>query len=258
MPLCFPYTGLCMASAEKPVPGNADYGIDAPKTVRWLATRGLLLMMFGAIVFTVNQTSNPQAARTIGSMTFFPGVGFALAAAVMFWSSKVGKMKLRDEMLDSMTWNGSEKVLDAGCGRGLMLIGAAKKLGKAGKATGCDIWTTDLSGNTLAAVSLNAKAEGVADRVKIDTADIRKLPYADASFDVVLSSLVIHNLKAEGRELAVKELWRVLKPGGTLLIADIFQTPNYARMLEGRGATVSLSTTRFLWCVPTRWLRATK
>jgi len=248
-----------MASATKAATGNADYGIDAPKTVRWLATRGILLAMFGAIVFNVNQISNPQAAHTIGSMTFFPGVGFTLAAAVMYWSSKVGKMKLRDEMLDSISWSGNEKVLDAGCGRGLMLIGAAKRLSKAGKATGCDIWTTDLSGNNQGAVSVNAKAEGVADKVKIDTADIRKLPYPEATFDVVLSSLVIHNIKGpEGRELAVKELWRVLKPGGTLVIADIFQTPKYAKMLEERGASVTLSGTSFLWCLPTRWLRTTK
>jgi SAM-dependent methyltransferase len=248
-----------MASASTSAPGKADYGIDAPKTLRWLATRGALLALFGVIVFNVNQISNPQAAHTIGAMTFFPGIGFLAAAAVMFWSSKVGKLKLRDEMLDSITWNGSEKVLDAGCGRGLMLIGAAKKLGKGGRTTGCDLWTTDLSGNTLAAVSMNAKSEGVSDKTKIDTADIRKLPYAEASFDVVLSSFVIQNIRGpEGRELAVKELWRVLKPGGTLLIADIFQTPNYAKMLQERGANVTLSGTSFLWCLPTRWLRATK
>jgi len=250
-----------MASATKSQPdlGKPDYGIDAPKTVRWLATRGALLALFGVIVFNVNQVSNPQAAHTIGSMTFFPGLGFLLGAAVMVWSSKFGKLQLRDEMLDSISWSGSEKVLDGGCGRGLMLIGAAKRLSKSGRATGCDIWTSDLSGNTLAAVSMNAKTEGVADRVKIDTADLRKLPYAEASFDVVLSSLAIHNIRGpEGRELAVKELLRVLKPGGTLLILDIFQTPNYAKMLEERGASVTVSGLKLLWCLPTRWLRATK
>ncbi len=253
------YTRPCMAFATNSS-SKADYGIDAPRVLRWLATRGLLLALFGVIVFNVNQQSNPRAAQSIGAAAFFPGLGFLVAAAVMFWSSKIGKQKLRDEILDAISWSGSEKVLDAGCGRGLMLIGAAKRLNKSGRATGIDSWNSnDLSGNSLAAATANAKAEGVSDRIKIDTGDLRKLPFADASFDVVLSSLAIHNLRgAEGRKLAVKELWRVLKPGGTLAIADIARTASYAEMLEERGAIVTLSSNRLLWCVPTRWLMARK
>lgn len=47
---------------------------------------------------------------------------------IMIWGSKVGKRLLRDKMIDSISWRGDEKVLDVGCGHGLMLIGAAKRL----------------------------------------------------------------------------------------------------------------------------------
>ena len=47
-----------------------------------------------------------------------------LTSAVMVWSSRVGKLKLRDTLLDGLTWRGDENVLDVGCGRGLLLIGA--------------------------------------------------------------------------------------------------------------------------------------
>ena len=70
-----------------------------------------------------------------------------------------------------MPWRGDEKVLDVGCGRGLFLIGAAERL-TTGKATGVDIWQSeDLSNNTGDAVMANAKAEGVAAKVKIETAE---------------------------------------------------------------------------------------
>ena len=76
----------------------------------------------------------------------------------MIWSSKVAKPSLRDRLLDSLELKGDEKVLDVGCGRGLLLIGIAKRL-KSGKATGIDVWShEDLSGNSADATKANAKA----------------------------------------------------------------------------------------------------
>ena len=71
----------------------------------------------------------------------FLSVGAACTAMGfwMIWTSKVGKVREREALLDRITWSGTERVLDAGCGRGLMLIGAAKRL-TTGKATGIDIW----------------------------------------------------------------------------------------------------------------------
>jgi cyclopropane fatty-acyl-phospholipid synthase-like methyltransferase len=57
----------------------------------------------------------------------------------MLWGSKFVKFRLRDKWLNSISWCGDEKVLDIGCGHGLMLIGAAKRL-RDGKAIGIDLW----------------------------------------------------------------------------------------------------------------------
>jgi len=90
----------------------------------------------------------------------------------------------------------------------------------------------------------NATIEGVLERVAIETGDMRSLPFADGSFDLVLSSLAIHNIRTRlDRAKAVAEGWRVLKPGGRLLIADIRSTALYAKTLDALGA---MTTTRRL------------
>ncbi len=79
----------------------------------------------------------------------------------------------------------------------------------------------------------NAEAEGVRDRVELHTGDMRRMPFADGTFDMVLSSLAIHNIHpAEGRDQAVSEAVRVLRPGGRLLVADISATVAYAGRLR--------------------------
>ena len=73
---------------------------------------------------------------------------------------------------------GCEQVLDVGCGRGLMLIGAAKRL-NTGRAIGVDIWKMeDQSQNLPTAALANAKIEFVAERVEVRTADMRGVPLA--------------------------------------------------------------------------------
>lgn len=237
-----------------------DYGLDAPRMVRRLASRALLMLAVAVILYFVNRTSNPSAALPLAISLAIIGASFGFAAVVMYLSSRIAKVKVRDLILQSIPWRGDEHVLDVGCGRGLFLIGAAKRL-KTGKATGIDLWNPqDLSGNTAEAALANAKAEGVDKRVKIETGDARKLPFGDRSFDVVLSSLALHNIsyKAE-RAQAVREIDRVLKPGGYLAIFDVFYTRQYAKILEALGfEDIRVSPLTLLWCVPTRSLTARK
>src|SRR5262249_137092 len=120
---------------------------------------------------------------TLAMPGLFAGMGLVATGLWMAWDSKIGKVTRRERLLDRLTWKGDEHVLDVGCGRGLMLIGAARRL-STGKATGIDIWQAeDLSGNILDATLENARREGVADRVDVQSADMRQLPFPDQTFD---------------------------------------------------------------------------
>lgn len=248
-----------MAEAVASVPPTADYGIDAPLEVRRMFTRGGWLMGLGLVLWFVNHSEYPGPAASLLMALGISAAVFWAVGGIMLWSSRVGKLAMRDKLLDSLQLKGDEKILDAGCGRGLLAIGAAKRL-KSGKVTGIDVWSDDLSGNSADACKQNAKIEGVSEKVRVETGDIRRMVYPAANFDVVMSSLVIHNLADQpDREQAVKEMWRVLKPGGKLLIYDIFRTGEYAKTLRGLGAAdLALSGTSWLWCVPSRSLTARK
>jgi len=237
-----------------------DYGLDAPKLVRRFAMRGVLFIAFAGFLYYSNRNTSPGPAGSIAVMSLAVGATFALVAIIMVWSSRITKPKVIHRILDSIPWRGDENVLDVGCGRGLFLIAAAKRL-KTGKATGVDIWRSeDLSGNTAEATMNNVKAEGLANRIKIENTDARKLPFGANSFDVVVSSLAIHNIDGSAeRAKALREIARVLKPGGYLAILDIFHTGEYAKLFGQLGwSDVQLTPLTFLWCVPTRTLTARK
>jgi SAM-dependent methyltransferase len=219
-------------------PQPPDYGLDAPGVVRnlFLVTAAGLALWLSTLFLWSGRVALGPAVFPLGRMGLGVSIGCGLMGFWMVWDSKRGKVKGREQMLNKLSWTGAEHVLDVGCGRGLMLIGAAKRL-TSGKATGIDLWQAeDLSGNRPEATLENARREGVTERVEVRTGDMRTLPFPDASFDIVLSSNAIHNLyAAPDREKAVSEIARVLKPAGRLLIIDIRHCRQYAAILRSRG-----------------------
>src|SRR5580692_10009597 len=242
------------AALKETSSGQPDYGLDAPLLVKRMFTRGAWTIAIGLAVYLINRSEYPGPAGTLLAVFCVIGAGFLGVGGWMIWSSRTGKLQLRDRLVDLVELKGDEKVLDAGCGRGLITIGAAKRL-KAGKATGVDVWdATVLSGNSSDAAKLNAKLEGVADKVRFETGDIRKLAYPEQSYDVAISAVAIHNFSDRNdRDKVVRELWRVLKPGGRVLILDIRHVGEYASVLRDSGAEdVTVSSHGFLWCLPTK------
>jgi len=223
-------------------------------------SRGAWTLAVALVLYVVNRSEYPGPALRMCGVLALIALVFLAIGAVMVWSSRVAKLRLRDQMLDSLALRGDERVLDVGCGRGLLAIGAAKRL-KNGRVVGIDVWNPlDLSGNTPDAAKANAKIEGVAEKVRIENGDAQKLVYPDNHYDVVVSSLALHNIPEQNaRAQSVREMLRVLKPGGKLAIFDIFRTGEYAEVLQAAGAKdVELSKTSFLWCVPGRSLTARK
>jgi ubiquinone/menaquinone biosynthesis C-methylase UbiE len=232
---------------------RATYGIDAPGAVRANIVLGVV---FVAVAAAGAAWSIP--AWAIGIAVCLAALCF-FYAAVMLWSSLVAKKRLCARLVAALALRGDERVLDAGCGRGLALIACAKKL-TTGKAVGIDLWAAkDQSNNSPDATLANAAAEGVADRVTVETGDITKLPLADASFDAIISMIVIHNIPSrDGRDRALRELARVLKPGGCMVLYDLLHTARYAQVLRDAGMTVETLSRETLWLLPSRSLLARK
>lgn len=168
----------------------------------------------------------------------FPGASAAQiigTTASYIYATRAGKFHVWNEILADLRLRGDETLLDMGCGRGAVLLAAAKRLPQ-GRAIGVDLWHADQTDNSQQATLANAALESVTDRVELHTADMTALPMADESVDVVVSSLAIHNIPTRaGRRLALDQAVRVLRPGGRLAIADLRETRQHAAHLRELG-----------------------
>jgi SAM-dependent methyltransferase len=241
-------------------PTRADYGLDAPGVVVGNAVAGAATLAGAGIGWAALRRRHRVPAAVLGGWLAVWGLVAVAQAGLMVRSSRAGKVKERDRLLGELAWRGDEWVLDVGCGRGLLLIGAAKRL-TSGRAVGLDLWRTqDQAGNDPAVTAVNARVEGVAERVELCDGDARRLPFDDRTFDVVVSSLALHNIPgAAGRAAAVGEIARVLKPGGRVAILDFRDTADYAAALAAAGLDdVQRSQRRFAVYPPVRVVTATK
>ena len=230
---------------------KGSYGIDAP----YMLSVPAALIVAGIV--------NAIASQTVWPLVPAAGIGACMCFGL--YASRRGKFVVWAELLDRLGLRGDERILDLGCGRGAVLLLAAQHL-TTGRAVGVDLWRRgDQSGNASDATQRNAAAEVVADRVELRTADMTALPFEDDSFDVVVSNLAMHNVKGRaGRDRAIEQAVRVLRPGGRLMIADIFGTRQYSAQLAELGmAGITLENLgwRLWWSGPwlaTRLVTATK
>ncbi len=200
------------------------------------------------------------SAKLLLTPTFWlVGAAFLAEGILMVVYAKVWKFRHCERMMNLVSWQGNEQVLDVGTGRGLLMIAAARRL-SSGRAVGVDIWSAkDLSGNSPENTLRNAELEGVRDRVEIRTESAEKMSFPDATFDVVLSNLCIHNIPSRaGRKSACQEIIRVLKPGGRALISDYINTRDYVRWFRAAGAVAKRSSFDLLTFPPLRIVEVEK
>lgn len=226
-----------------------NYGLDAPKVVRNFVLLGVSLTIAGVVLAMLPS----RLAHGFANAALWMGISFAVSALFMLHGSLIGKFRLRNWLLDRLELQGNEQVLDVGCGHGLLLIGAAKRL-TTGRAVGIDIWSeTDQASNSAEATLHNAELEGVAERVEVRDGDARAIPFPDASFDVVVSSLALHNIENAGdRRKALDEIARVLKPGGRVGVIDIFHGAEYLEHFTRAGFRVVAKKTTIIFVLLTR------
>lgn len=206
-----------------PDPIKPDYGVDAPDVMRNFFLIGGLCLLLGLFL------PNPLPLThnvSLNSHSFFWPAGFLIAQGLLFLLYvKFGKFRHRDFILSLHNWTPDDLVLDVGCGRGLLLVGAAKRLqalNGQGHATGIDVWSNDdMGANSESATRNNLRLEDVADRCTLLTVPAQQMTFPDAHFDVIVSNLCLHNIYDPAtRSQALDQIVRVLKPGGTALISD--------------------------------------
>jgi SAM-dependent methyltransferase len=209
---------------------RGEYGFDGNLSAT-VAVTGVAIAALG-VAIALASTGHVAVALPLGALAllWFSTLGIALH------TTRRGKFLVWNEVLDALQLRGDEQVLDVGCGRGAVLTMVAGRLPR-GRVTGLDIWSrADQSGNAIDVTKRNLELEGVAGRCELKTGDMREMPFEGATFDVVVSSLAIHNIvDPAGRARALEEIARVLKPGGRFAIADLAWTDAYAEKLIALG-----------------------
>ena len=136
----------------------------------------------------------------------------------LVWLLTLGReRRFRERLLRPARLERGESVLDVGCGTGTLAIAAKRVVGPGGDVHGIDASPEMVARARKKAV--RARAE-----ITFETAFAQALPYPDARFDVVLSTVMLHHLPGRTRLEGVREMRRVLEPGGRLLAVDFVRS----------------------------------
>lgn len=160
-------------------------------------------------------TPAPEAPADQGALIRWPKrydllVGLALAGR---------GNRVRADIADAISLQPGHSVLDVGCGTGTLTLALAQRAGPTGRTEG-----VDASAEMIAAAQQKANHQQIP--VRFQVAAAQALPYPDETFDAVATSLMIHHLPAADRIGVLKQMLRVLRPGGQLVIAE-FQAPTW-------------------------------
>jgi ubiquinone/menaquinone biosynthesis C-methylase UbiE len=136
-----------------------------------------------------------------------------VSAVTALWAS---------DLVERVNVQAGDRVLDVACGTGVVARAAADRAGASGHVVGLDI------NPAMLAVARSVRSSGAA--IEWHEASAESLPFADGSFDVVVSSLGLQFVP--DKSAALREIWRVLVPDGHLAIGTVGPTPPLFAILE--------------------------
>lgn len=167
-----------------------------------------------------NHNSGDLAARETRGLIMNWGWSYDL----MVWFSDAflfrGRLKnLRQKTIELAQLRNGDAVLDVGCGTGTLAIMLKERVGATGRVCGIDPGPQQIA-RARSKVTRQNRA------VDFQIGVIEQLAFADASFDAVTSTMMMHHLPDDLKRQGLAEILRVLKPGGRLAIAD-FNRPEH-------------------------------
>lgn len=161
-----------------------------------------------------------------GSVTASSGRGdflpaFRFRALAPYYDFTLGltmpERRFREALLDAAALPPGARALDAGCGTGDLLCRLKRRFP--------DVSAEGADADPVILELARAKARKHGLEIAFRVADLRAAPYPDAAFDAVFCTLVFHLLAPEDKPAALRELWRVLKPGGAAYVSDFGRSP---------------------------------